>query len=103
MMLKVGHFKDEDSIASASISHGDTGTASGEEKRASEKDVTLDKTLARKETKAVHCLRFVVLLVLMAAATAASATVYLYLKRDEEAKFEEQFYDLAYRLGKCYI
>ena len=91
---------DDNSIASASVSHEETGTESGQERDKKDGGDSLAQTLARQETRAVRCLRFVVLLVLIAAATAVSSIVYLYIKRDEEENFEEQFFDLAHRLGK---
>jgi hypothetical protein len=60
---------------------------------------TLDQTLANQETKAVNCLRLVTFLILVGAAILVSVAVYLIVKHDEEDTFEEQFNDLAFRLG----
>jgi cytochrome c-type biogenesis protein CcmH/NrfG len=60
----------------------------------------LANTLAKDETRAVRCFSLAVLLVLIMVATLVSVGAYLYMKKDEEDTFEEQYFDLAYRLGK---
>jgi hypothetical protein len=59
----------------------------------------LDQTLAKGETRAVNCLRLVTFLILVSAAILVSVAVYLIMKHDEENTFEDQFNDLAFRLG----
>ena len=57
-----------------------------------------DKTLAGKETKAVHVLRVVVLMLLLVIAALASTGVYFYTKEDEKEKFEADFHMNALRI-----
>lgn len=102
------HHNREESIASVSSESEATGTpTSGEEKRISNerqrksKGRNSIKSIAIGETKAIRALRIIVLLVLVVAATLVSVGVYIFLKREEEDNFESQFYDLAYRLGRC--
>jgi hypothetical protein len=61
--------------------------------------IPLQPALAQRETKAVNCLRLVTFLILVGAAILVSVAVYLIVKHDEEDTFEEQFNDLAFRLG----
>jgi hypothetical protein len=69
-----------------------------EESHSSE-GIPLEQTLAKRETKAVDCLRLVTILILLGAAILVSVASYLIMKHDEEDNFEEQFNDLAFRLG----
>ena len=84
----------DDSVESVSDSHEESAKEEARDNKAS-----IDQTLAREETNALRCLRFLVLAILLAAATFASVAVYIYMKQDEEEEFEENFYDLAFRLG----
>jgi class 3 adenylate cyclase len=61
--------------------------------------IPLEQTLAKRETKAVNCLRLVTILILLGAAILVSVAAYLIMKYDEEDNFEVQFNDLALRLG----
>ena len=81
----------------------DSGAQMGEEGRHEldrPSQGTLAESLARDETQAVRCLRLVVWLVLMLTATLVSVGAYMYMKNDEEDTFQEQYFDLAYRLGR---
>ncbi|CAB9528064.1 Receptor-type guanylate cyclase gcy [Seminavis robusta] len=54
--------------------------------------------VAKHETRMINILRLVVFILLFSAATFVCVTVYVFLKMEEEQTFEEQFYDLAFRL-----
>jgi len=55
-------------------------------------------TLARQETRAVHLLRAVTLLVIVAAAVAVAVFMYVYMSNDERDALDTNFYDLSHRL-----
>ena len=57
--------------------------------------LALSRNLAKKETRAVHVLKFMVLLILLAAAALVSTFVYLYTSGQESSKFEDTFNALA--------
>jgi len=58
----------------------------------------LHLTLSRQETRAVRILRVFVLLAMVGAALAVSILVYQYMKNDEEAALERNFFRLAQRV-----
>ena len=80
-----------------------TGTESGEyydhnQNEQQDNGKSLEKTLAKDETTAVRVLRIFIMFVLLLAAVLVSAAVFLYMKRDEENTFDQQYHDLATRL-----
>ena len=79
-----------------------TGTESGEyydhQNEQQDNGKALEKTLAKEETTAVHVLRIFIMLVLLVGAVVVSAAAFLYMKRDEENTFDQQYHDLATRL-----
>lgn len=78
---------------------GNSSSRSGRSNRtgeSTEDDLqTIKDALAKHETKQVFRLRVVVVLILIAAATGISLTVYFLTKNAEEEEFEVQYYGLA--------
>lgn len=101
MPIKDEFFNDEESASSVSVKEDATGTVLGEHgKYQRDKRVSVDQAVAKEKTNAVRCLQFLVILILVGAASVIAATVYLYVKQNEETAFEKEFKNLASRLGK---
>ena len=77
---------------SAIYSNGDTFDSPNLQAKAAE---DTRKSLARTETQAVSCLRYVVLLILLATAVGASVGTFFYSRSVEKDSFEAEFESVA--------
>lgn len=91
-------FFDGDVSAVFSNAGGDNDDAVGTRKLETEER----KTLARKESNAVVCWRFVVYFVVLVVAISVSLAVYSYTKSDQEEDFETRFEAYAAKVAESF-
>ena len=93
------HEHDDDSESMSG--HDDLGDSIEDLQAKAAKDTR--KNLARQESQAVTCLRYVVLLVLLTTATGASVAAYYYARGVEENSFDAEFASVAIVVLRSFV